>query len=59
MGQIEGSPHYWTNRIRTDGSPETFKQLNVVLATEQLDWIQKFITAGGLSAIIDQMAKVE
>ncbi|PRP79969.1 actin binding protein [Planoprotostelium fungivorum] len=59
MGQIEGSPHYWTNRIRTDGSPETFKQLNVVLATEQLDWIQKFITAGGLSAIIDQMAKGE
>jgi len=59
MGQIEGSPHYWTNRIRTDGTVESFKQLSVVLASEQLDWIQRFVQAGGLAVILDQMAKSE
>lgn len=72
MGRIEGSPEYWISKIKVEPSVPLLKELQSVLASEQLSWITKFIAcklvvhpvliglAGeGLVAILDLLGEVE
>ena len=58
-GRIEGTPQYWTNKIKVEPSVELMKELQAVLATESLAWIGSFIEGDGLSAILDLLGEVE
>eukprot|EP01117_Protostelium_nocturnum_P007060 TRINITY_DN2530_c0_g1_i3.p1 TRINITY_DN2530_c0_g1~~TRINITY_DN2530_c0_g1_i3.p1 ORF type:complete len:985 (-),score=407.30 TRINITY_DN2530_c0_g1_i3:132-3086(-) len=59
LASVEGSPHYWCGRMQTEPSAEVFRQLCAVLSSESIEWMQKFVAAGGLNTLLDSLSKTE